>query len=66
MNEFLFRRLRRYIAENRDMSPDERVKLDSWIASGHDPYDNPYMLYDDSGILMDFISAIRAVNDSEP
>lgn len=65
MNTFLRRRIHEYLAENSDMSSDERSAFQSWIASGHDPYDNPYMLYDDSGVLMDFIAAIRIVRESE-
>lgn len=64
MNDFFRRRLREYLSDNSDMSSEERTALDSWIASGHDPYDNPWSLYDETGILMDFITAFRAVKES--
>ena len=41
------------------ISDDEMHDLVEWVAGGHSVYDNPCLIYDDSGRPMDFISACR-------
>ena len=42
-----------------NMTEDERHDLHEWVADGNSPYDNPFLLCDDSGRPMDFINGCR-------
>ena len=42
-----------------NMTEDERHDLHEWVADGNSPYDNPFLLCDDSGRPMDYINACR-------
>ena len=55
--------LRRKAAEylkNNDMMPLERQELLAWIKDGNSVYDNPWLLYEEQGYLMDYLTAMRA------
>jgi len=41
------------------ITDDEMHDLEEWVAGGHSVYDNPYLICDESGRLMDFINACR-------
>ena len=59
---FLRKELREYMLTFGDMTEDEKNDLHEWVASGNSVYTNPYCYCDDSGHVMDYITAIR-VND---
>ena len=46
-----------------NITAQEMSDLNEWVAAGRSVYDNPYLLHDESGNIMDFISACRI--DSE-
>ena len=48
------------------MSQEERRCLDDWIKNGNSVYDNPWCMADELGRPMDYISAIRIVEDLNP
>jgi len=54
--------LREYEIAIGDISYAEREELRKWTTDGYSPFDNPYLLLDDDGCSMDFITAIR-IND---
>ena len=56
------RLLKEYEAGIDSITAEERRELHKWIADGNSPYDNPCLLYEEDGCLMDYISAIR-IND---
>ena len=45
------------------VAQDELDALNRWVAGGGSVYDNPYSLYDDSGLPMDFINGCRIAQD---
>jgi hypothetical protein len=49
-----------------DMSQMERQCLDDWVKDGNSVYDNPWCIADEQGRPMDYISAIRVVDDLKP
>jgi hypothetical protein len=48
-----------YLLTVGDITEDERRDLLEWVAAGKSVYDNPCLIYDDSGRPMDFINACR-------
>ena len=48
-----------YLLTIGDITEDEEHDLLQWIAAGGSVYDNPYLIYDDSGCLVDFINGCR-------
>jgi|WetSurMetagenome_2_1015567.scaffolds.fasta_scaffold156744_1 hypothetical protein len=46
-----------------EITQTERQELLDWIRDGRSVYDNPWYMADESGMLMDFISAMREVDD---
>ena len=52
-----------YEAEIGYMTRQERADLHEWVSDGHNPYDNPCLLYGENGRLLDFITAIRIDED---
>jgi len=46
-----------------DMTPEERQDLLAWIRGGNSVYDNPWYMASEEGHPMDYISAVREVND---
>lgn len=44
-------------------SQDECRETWRWIRQGHNLYDNPWFLYNESGWPMDYVSALRVVNE---
>ena len=49
--------------EKHTASPEERRQTWRWVKQDHDLSDNPWLLYDDSGWPMDFISALRVIDE---
>ena len=49
--------------ENNDMTPAERNDLLAWISSGQSANDNPWFMADENGNPMDYLTAMRTVND---
>ncbi len=46
-----------------DMTPAERQDLFAWINSGQSANDNPWFMADEDGNPMDYLTAMRTVND---
>jgi hypothetical protein len=57
-----------YLLTVGDLTDDEEDALLEWVDNGKSVYWNPWLLYDDSGSPMDFISAYRVADyfDEEP
>jgi hypothetical protein len=62
VREFLTQQLREY-EQTTPMSKEERRELIRWVASGHSPYENGDYICGENGLPLDFISALRALND---
>ena len=45
------------------MTSDERKELHKWVARGNSPYDNGDYIYGENGWPMDFVSALRFVDE---
>lgn len=60
--EFLIEQLKKYEKEMA-MTSDERKELHKWVASGRNPYDNGDYICGENGWPMDFVSAMRFVNE---
>jgi len=48
-----------YLLTVGDITEDEMRDLIDWVAAGRSVYDNPCLIYDESGRPMDFINACR-------
>ena len=46
-----------------NMTQAERQYLLAWIQGGNSAYDNPWYMADEKGYPMDYISAMREVNN---
>ena len=55
--------MRRYLKQFPDATPEEKKSLRSWVRSGHSPYENGDYIANDSGGPMDFINALRFLED---
>ena len=62
-DQYLRSELREYTKTVGDMTDDEKKALSEWVASGKSVWDNPYLLYNESGVLMDFINGCRIGSD---
>jgi len=51
--------LETYLLSIGGITEDENNALHEWAEAGNSVYSNPYMLYDESGILMDFVNGYR-------
>ena len=60
--ELLREQLKKYEAEMA-MTSLERKELHKWVASGRSPYDNGDYIYSENGWPMDFVNAMRFVED---
>lgn len=47
----------------KSMTPDEKVELHKWVASGHDPYENGWGYCFENGHQMDFLEAVRFIEE---
>lgn len=63
VRELLAHQLKEY-EQDFTMTKEERKQLHNWVASGHSPYDNGDYIYG-AGIPLDFISALRAIQEEE-
>jgi len=48
-----------YLLTVDEISEDEIHGLKKWVASGNSIFENPYMIFDESGSQMDFINGCR-------
>lgn len=60
--EILKEQLKKYEKEMA-MTSDERRELHKWVARGRSPYDNGDFIYAENGCPMDFVSALRFVDE---
>lgn len=60
--EILTEQLKKYEKEM-TMTSDERKELHRWVARGRSPYDNGDFIYAENGWPMDFVSALRFVDE---
>lgn len=60
--EILKEQLKKYEKETA-MTSDERKELHKWVAAGNSPYDNGDYIYSDNGWPMDFVHAMRFVEE---
>ena len=60
--EVLKEQLKKYEAEVA-MTSLERKELHKWVASGRSPYDNGDYIYSENGWPMDFVNAMRFVEE---
>lgn len=60
--EILTEQLKKYEKEM-TMTSEERRELHKWVAKGRSPYDNGDYIYGENGWPMDFVSALRFVDD---
>ena len=60
--ELLREQLKKYEAEMA-MTSLERKELHKWVSSGRSPYDNGDYIYRENGWPMDFVNAMRFVED---
>jgi len=60
--EVLVQQLKQYKKEM-EMTQEERRELEKWVASGNSPYDNGDYVYGENGWPLDYVSAIRAVDE---
>lgn len=60
--EFLTEQLKKYEKEMK-MTSEERQELHKWVARGRSPYDNGDYICDENGCPMDFVSALRFMDE---
>jgi len=53
------REMTQYLKDFPDATPEEKHTLSSWVRSGHSPYENGWYIATESGGPMDFINALR-------
>ena len=53
------REMTQYLKNFPDATPEEKRALNSWVRSGHSPYENGDYIANDSGGPMDFFNAQR-------
>lgn len=58
------RDMRQYLKQQfPDATPEEKKALRSWVRSGHSPFENGWYIAAESGRPMDFISAMRFLEE---
>lgn len=45
------------------LTDDEIRELETWVSNGHSPYENPDFVCYEGGYLMDYISALRFLQE---
>ena len=55
--------MRSYLKRFPDVTPDEKKALRSGVRKGRSPYENGWYIADESGGPMDFINALRFLED---
>ncbi len=58
-----WRDMRSYLKQFPDATQEEKKALRSWVRSGHSPYENGDYIATESGGPMDFINALRFLED---
>jgi hypothetical protein len=61
--DFLNEVIKGYVATIGKITTAERKELRKWVADGNRVCDNPWLIYDENGFMMDFISACRINED---
>ena len=46
-----------------DVTQEERQEILAWVQDGNSVYDNPWYMAEENGRPMDYITAVREVND---
>ena len=59
----LRRELKEYEQTFTDLTDEERNELHEWVTDGNSVYDNPYLIVYDGGRPVDYIEAIRTIED---
>lgn len=62
--EFLRSQLKKYEKEM-ELTSEERQELHNWVASGRSPYDNGDYICGENGWPLDFVSAMRFLNEQK-
>lgn len=57
--------IKAYLKSVPDATPEEKAELKAWVMNGHDPYDNPYSVWGENGVPLDFIHAVRFCHEFE-
>ena len=57
------RDMRSYLKRFPDATPEEKKALRSWVRKGRSPYENGWYIANESGGPMDFINALRFLED---
>jgi hypothetical protein len=63
VRDVLRKELREYEVTLGYMTPEERVELHGWVAEGNHAICNPWHMAGDDGYPLDYITAIRIVED---
>jgi hypothetical protein len=56
-------KLKKYEDMFDDMTAEEKEELREWMSHGKSVNNNPYLLYEENGCLMDLITAIRIAGE---
>ena len=62
LQEILSVDFKRYI-KGVSMTAEERNELKKWVQSGNSPYDNGWYIATEAGGLMDFVNALRFIEN---
>jgi hypothetical protein len=62
IKDYLWREAAEYM-RGLDITPEERRELVAWIQAENSVYDNPWCMTDESGRLMDYITATHMARD---
>lgn len=72
LNSVLAEEKRRFLVDEKKaylesikIKPEEREKVCSWVNKGNSVYNNPWLLYSESGHPLDYVTAMRTVADME-
>jgi hypothetical protein len=63
VKDLIQREMRQYRSEVGRMTPQERKELREWVADGNSVYNNPYHMAWDGGYPVDYITAMRDIED---
>ena len=63
VREYLRKGLKEYEARIDDMTAKERKELHEWVRAGNEVCNNPYLLSDEDGWPIDFITASRVAEE---
>ena len=61
--DFINEVIKGYVAAIGKITAAERKELRKWVADGNRVCDNPWLIHEENGFMMDFISAGRVIED---